>query len=218
MEMETEMETDMSIFTSSSSYQSPIHYYHFIALLTNIIIYNNQQQQQKGKERGKEYYYVMYRSHRSINILYTIYYIYTYIHDQIQKMNRIEGIYRRDQPRRGWKVEERRERNDSYTKSNHLIQEHTKKEKREIYCLLSCHIRLGTVHMPYPWKGNSYSNSTVRERRERWSSSIIIHMVPIGTRIHYVVSSSRMIVTLWSMYQVIPTNTVPLYTTINTIT
>ena len=52
-----EIETDMTIYTSSSSssYQSHIHYYHFI-VRTNIIIYDNQQQQQEGNERGKEYY------------------------------------------------------------------------------------------------------------------------------------------------------------------
>ena len=43
-----------NIYTSSSAYQSPIHYYHF-NVRTNTNKYNNQQQQQNGKvERQRE--------------------------------------------------------------------------------------------------------------------------------------------------------------------
>ena len=65
----------------------------------------------------------------------------------------------------GWKVEERGKRDVFVWHPNHLIQEHTKMEKREIYCLLSC-----------PWIGNSYSSSR-RERRGRCSGIIIIRIV-----------------------------------------
>ena len=54
-----------------------------------------------------------------------------------------------------------------------------------MYCLLLCRTRLGTVHIPYPWRGNSYSNSSnsIQERRGRCSSSSIICIVSVKQRI-----------------------------------
>jgi len=46
---------------------------------------------------------------------------------------------------------------------------YTKKEKRDIYCLLSCRTRLGTILIPYQWKGNSYTSSSSQERTRRYS-------------------------------------------------
>ena len=85
---------------------------------------------------------------------------------------------------------------------------------------------LYTVHTPYPWKGNSYSSSS-QERRERGRvSGITICIVSTGQYIFHctwhtilkATSSSRTVVTLSSMYQVIPTNMIPSYRTINSIT
>ena len=46
--------------------------------------------------------------------------------------------------------------------------------------------RLDTVLMSYPWRGNSYSSSSSRERRGGCSCIIIIRMGPIGRYIiHY---------------------------------
>mmetsp|Transcript_11215 Transcript_11215/g.12620 ORF Transcript_11215/g.12620 Transcript_11215/m.12620 type:complete len:89 (-) Transcript_11215:48-314(-) len=50
-----------------------------------------------------------------------------------------------------------------------------------------CRTQLGTVHTPYPWRGNSYSSS-IGERRGRCSGIIIIRMGPIGL---YIIHSTR---------------------------
>ena len=81
-------------------------------------------------------------------------------------------------PRRGWKMDKRRERSDGFLQeTTHL--EHAKKEKKEMYCLLLCHIHLGTVHTSYSWISNSYSSNSIQERKGSHSGIIIIHMVPI---------------------------------------
>ena len=85
---------------------------------------------------------------------------------QIQAMNRIEGRNRRNWLRRGRRVEDRRERSDTFLREHrHLHLEHAKKEKRESYCLLSCRTWLVTIHTLYPWIG-AISN-IIRERRGR---------------------------------------------------
>ena len=45
--------------------------------------------------------------------------------------------------------------------------------------MVICCTKIGTVHTPYPWQGNSYSNCNNRERRGRNSDIIIICMRPI---------------------------------------
>ena len=79
-----------------------------------------------------------------------------------------------------------------------------------------------TVHTKYPWRHNRYSSSIIRERRGRWSVTIIIRTVPIGQyMIHYShPTSSRVVVTLpSSVYEVIHTNRTPsYYRIINSIT
>mmetsp|Transcript_52036 Transcript_52036/g.60136 ORF Transcript_52036/g.60136 Transcript_52036/m.60136 type:complete len:89 (+) Transcript_52036:3-269(+) len=82
--------------------------------------------------------------------------------NQIQIRNRIGGRNRREQPRldERWKGEGREVSGTVLSKPNQQIQEHTKKEKRESYCLLSCRTQLDTVHMLYPSIGNSYTSSS----------------------------------------------------------
>merc|ERR1712238_33088 len=46
-----------------------------------------------------------------------------------------------------------------------------------------CRTWLGTVRMQYHWIYNSYSTSSNRERREKCSGIVIIHMVPMGQNI-----------------------------------
>ena len=120
--------------------------------------------------------------------------------NQIQTRNQIDKRNQRGQPRRGQKVEERRERSVTFLWD--LIQEHSKKEKRERYCLLSCRTRLVTIRTLYPWIDNSS-----QERRGRSSSIIIIRMVPVGQYIIHrtrhtilIVTSSRMDNHEWSLH------------------
>ena len=95
---------------------------------------------------------------------------------------------------------------------------------RHIYCLLLCRTRLITIHTLYPWIGYSYRSSS-REKRGMFRGIIIIHIVPFGQYIiHHtrhmilIATSSRMVVTLSSVYQVFCTNMIPSYRTINGIT
>ena len=76
--------------------------------------------------------------------------------NQIQTRNRIEV-------RQGWKAEERRKRSDTTGHQSPNTGTH-KEGEEEMYCLLSCRIRLGTIHSSYPWIGNSYNSSSIRER------------------------------------------------------
>ena len=102
------------------------------------------------------------------------------------------------------------------------------------HCRLSCRTQLGTVHTPYPWRGNSY-NSSSRERRERGRvSGITIRIVSTGQYIYIslhptyntesiiIITNSRHEQSLHcytlNVYQVIPTNMTPTYRTINSIT
>ena len=68
-------------------------------------------------------------------------------------MTKIKGD---NQARRGRQEDKIREINGTFMREPYHL-EHAKKEKREIYCLLSCRTRLGTVYTPYQWRGNSYS-------------------------------------------------------------
>ena len=62
----------------------------------------------------------------------------------------------------------------------------TRKEGEEddlLFIVVPYRTRLGTVYTSYPWRDNSYSSSTIQERRGRCSGIIIISMVPIGRSI-----------------------------------
>ena len=137
------------------------------------------------------------------------------------------GIKGNNQARQGQQVEVRKERSDTLIEEpNHSIQEHTQKEKRESCCLLSCRARLRSILILYPWRGDYYSSSIIKERRGRCRGIIIIRMSPIGRHIIHRVQHTILIlhhhevVTLSSsVYEVIHTNMRPsYYRTINSIT
>ena len=120
--------------------------------------------------------------------------------NRIQARNRIEGRNRMIFPIQRLQPIERSKRSGRVF--NCIIQEeYSKKEKREIYCLLSCYTRIGNLLMPYPWMGNS------RERRGRYAVIIIIRTVTIGQCIiHHtrhrilILISSRMDNHEWSLH------------------
>ena len=55
---------------------------------------------------------------------------------------------------------------------------------------------LGTVHTPYRWIGNSYSSSSIQERRGRCRGIIFIRMGPIGRYVIHRVQHMILIATL----------------------
>ena len=109
----------------------------------------------------------------------------------IELKGRIKG---NNQASQGRQVEERRERSYTFIQEpDHSIQEHTQKEKRENCCLLSCHTRLRTILILYPWRGDYYSSSIIKERRGRCRGIIIIRMGPIRRHIIHCVRHTILI-------------------------
>ena len=113
------------------------------------------------------------------------YYYYYYSDEWPESNPNKESNWReitKEQPRQGQQVGKRRERSDAFLQRvpNHIIQEHTQKEKG----VLSCRTLVDNVHMPYPWIPNSSS----RKRRGRCNVIIIIRMVPIG---QYIIHRTR---------------------------
>ena len=121
---------------------------------------------------------------------YSYYYHYYYQDEWPESNPKKERNWREEskgttQPRQGQQAEEEREGGGTFIwEPSHLIQEHTntKKEKREVYCLLLCHSWLGTILMLYLWIDND--SSYILDRRGRYSDASIIHMVLIWI-IHY---------------------------------
>jgi len=87
-----------------------------------------------------------------------------------------------------------------------------------------CRTQLGTVHTPYPWRGNSYSSRSQERREWRRVSGITIRFHQTIYIFHCTrhtilkaTSSSRSVVTnsrytiMSSVYQVITTNMTPSY-------
>ena len=80
---------------------------------------------------------------------------------------------------------QRRERSGTFQwEPNHLIQEHAKKEKRVIYCFLSCCTRFGTV-LIYDVSMDRHQLQQLRPREKRKVYWYYYHLYGSYQTIHY---------------------------------
>ena len=105
--------------------------------------------------------------------------------NQIQKRNKVKGgIKGNNQDEDGKRKREGQEVTHSY--GNPITSPKEGEEGDLLFIVVPYCTRLGTVHMPYPWRGNSYSSSSIGERRGSCNGIIIIHNFPTGQYIYFV--------------------------------